>query len=78
MCPFCTNLVETAKHCLWSCDFVIEIWRRAVTLLKLVSPQAVCTWGALLWVVGKDNLMVYEQQDVVDAFFPPQKNTPSH
>ena len=36
--------------------------------MKLLHPQAVYTRGALLWVVGKDNLMVYEQEDVVDAF----------
>ena len=25
MFSFCMNLVETSNHCLWSCDFMMEI-----------------------------------------------------
>ena len=27
MCPFFTDLVETTKHCLWSCGFAMDIWK---------------------------------------------------
>ena len=47
MCSFCTNLVETAKHCLWRCDFVIEIWKRIVTSLIPLYPRAVYIWGTV-------------------------------
>ena len=26
MCPFCIDLIETSEHCLWSCDFAMDIW----------------------------------------------------
>ena len=67
MCPFCTDLEETGKHCLWSCDFAIKIWKRIITLLISIYPQAVYTWGAVLWAVVQDEPMVYEQDYVIDG-----------
>ena len=67
ICAFCTNLVETTKHCLWSCGFTMEIWKRKTTLLILVYPRAVYTWGAVLWAVVQDKPMVYEQKEVAYA-----------
>ena len=40
-CPFYTDLVEMVKHCFWSCDFAMEIWKRIITLLILVYPRVV-------------------------------------
>ena len=67
MCPFCTNLIETAKHCLWSCGFAMDIWKRSIKLFTPVYPRAMYTWGAVLWAVVHDKPMVYEQEDVADA-----------
>ena len=64
MCPFCTDLEETGKHCLWSFDFAMKIWKIIITLLIPIYPQAVYTWGAVLWAVVQDEPMVYEQDDV--------------
>ena len=54
------NLADTAKHCLWSCDFLIEIWKRIITVLIPVYPRA-------MYIVVKDKPLVYEQEDVVEA-----------
>ena len=67
MCPFCTDLIETAKHCLWSCGFVMDIWTQIIKLLTPVHHRAMYTWGAVLWVMVHDNTMVYEQEEVVDS-----------
>ena len=48
MCHFCTNLVETAKHCLWSCDSVMETWKRIVTLLIPVYPERCIHGGGIM------------------------------
>ena len=56
MCPFYMDLVEIAKHCLWSCGFAMNIQKQIITLLILVYPRAVYTWGAVLWVVVQINL----------------------
>ena len=55
------------KHCLWGCGFVMDIWKRIITLLIPVYLRAEYTWGAVLWVVVQDKPMVYEQEDFVDA-----------
>ena len=50
MCRFCTDLVETTKHCLWSCGFTINIWIRIITLLLIntsISSRAY-TWEVVL------------------------------
>ena len=67
MCPFCTDLIETAKHCLLSCGFAMDIWKRVIKLLTLVYPRAVYTWGATLWTVVHDKPMVYEHEEVADV-----------
>ena len=67
MCTFCTDLVEIAKHCLWSCGFAMEIWKRIITLLIPVYPRVVYTWGAALLAEVQDKPMVYEHEKVVDA-----------
>ena len=56
MCPFYMDLVEIAKHCLWSCGFAMNIQKQIITLLILVYPRAVYTWGAVLWAVVQINL----------------------
>ena len=53
-------------HCLWSCDFAMVIWKRIITLLILVYPRVVYTWGAVLWVLVQDKLIVYEQENVAN------------
>ena len=40
MCTFCMDLIEIVKHCLWSCGFAMEIWKRIITLLLLVYSLA--------------------------------------
>ena len=67
MCPFCTDIIETAKHCLWGCGFALDIWKQIIKLLTPIYPRAVYTLGAVLWAVVHDKPMVYEQQEVVDA-----------
>ena len=67
MCPFCTDLIETATHCLWSCGFVMDIWTQIIKLLTPVYPRAVYTWGAILWAVVQDKPTVYEQEVVANA-----------
>ena len=61
------DTVETANHCLWSCDFAMEIWKRIITLLISICPQIVYTWGAILWTMVQDKPMLYEQEEVADA-----------
>ena len=61
------DTVETANHCLWSCDFAMEIWKRIITMLISVYPRAVYTWGAVLWAVVQVKPMLYEQEDIVDV-----------
>ena len=58
MCPFCTDVIETAKHCLWSCGFTRDIWKQIIKLLTPVYPRAIYTWGAVLWAVVHDKPMV--------------------
>ena len=60
MCPFRTNLIKIAKHCLWSCGFAMEIWKRIIKLLTPVYLRVVYTWGAVLWAVLRDKPMVQE------------------
>ena len=67
MCPFYTNLIETTKHCLWSCGFAMDIWKRVIKLLTPICPRAVYTWGAVLWAMVQDKPIVYEQEDGADA-----------
>ena len=68
MCPFCIDLEETIKNCLWSCGFAMEIWKPIIILLIQEYPRAVYTWRAvLLWAVVKDKSMVYEQEEAIDA-----------
>ena len=67
MCPFYTDLIETAKHCLWIYGFAMNIWKRIIKLLTPLYPRAVYTWGAVLWVVVHDKPMVYEQEEVADG-----------
>ena len=42
----------------------MEIWKRTIILLIPIYPQAMCTWGTVLWAVVQDKPMVYEQQEV--------------
>ena len=58
------DTVETANHCLWSCDFAMEIWKRIITMLISVYPRAVYTWGrdSVLQPVAQDKPMVYEKE----------------
>ena len=51
VCPYFTDLVETSKHCLWNCSFVMDLWKQIIQLLTLVYPRAVYTWGAVLWAI---------------------------
>ena len=67
MCPFYTDLIETAKHCLWIYGFAMNIWKRIITLLTPVYFRGVYTWGAILRAVVHDKPMVYEQEEVADA-----------
>ena len=64
MCPCCMNLVEIVKHCLWSCGFVMDIWKRIITLSIAMYPRGVYTWGAVLWVVVQDKPMIYGQEEL--------------
>ena len=41
MCPFCTDVIETAKHYLWSCGFALAIWKQIIKLLIPIYPRAV-------------------------------------
>ena len=61
MFPFSMDLVETAKHYLWSCDFEKEVWKRIITLLILVYPRATYTWGAVVWAVVQVKLIIYRR-----------------
>ena len=65
--PFLTDLIENAKHCLWSCGFAMDIWKQIIKLLTPVYPREVYTWGAILWAVVQDKPIVYEQEEVADA-----------
>ena len=47
--------------------FAMEIWKWIITLLTLVYPRVVYTWGVVLWVVVQDKPIVYEQKDVTDV-----------
>ena len=63
MCPFCTNLIETVKHCFWTCGFM-------ETNHKIINSkifQNNVLWGAVLWAMVHDKPMVYEQEEVADA-----------
>ena len=59
--------MEMVKNCLCSLDFVMEIWKRIITVLISVHPRVVYTWGPILWTVVQDKPLVYEQEDVVEA-----------
>ena len=65
MCPFCTDLIETSKHCLWTCGFAMEIWQQIIKLLN-ISYRVVYTWDAVSCTKVHDKPMVYEQE-VADA-----------
>ena len=68
MCaPFCTNLIEIAKQCLWNCNFAMKMWKRFVTLLITIHPRVVYTQGVVLWVMVHDKPTIYEQENVADA-----------
>ena len=62
-----TDLVETAKHYLWSCDFEKEVWKRIITLLIPIYPRAMYTWGVILWAVVQGKPMAYEQEEAAVA-----------
>ena len=60
MCPFFTDLVEIAKHCLWSWGFAIAIWKRIITLLIPVYTRAMYTQGVVSCVVLQEQPMSYK------------------
>ena len=64
---FLYGLIETAKHCLWSCGFSMNIWKRNIKLLTPIYPRAVYTRGTVLWAVVHNKPMVYEQEKVANA-----------
>mgnify|MGYP002775206253 CR=1 FL=1 len=80
MCPFCMYLVETSKHCLWSCDFAMEIWKRIITLLIPIYPQVVYTSAGVMggckrasnviWVGGCCRFSFFETWSMQKQLYP--------
>ena len=68
-CGFgCGCMVESIKHVLWSCPKSRQIWQRVLKLLILIHANCVVTWGAVRWGILEGQLLLYEKEDIVEAF----------
>ena len=46
----------------------MEIWQRVLRLLILIHANCVVTWGAARWGILEGQLLLYEKEDIVEAF----------
>ena len=61
--------MESIKHVLWSCPKIMQIWQRVLRLLILIHANCVVTWGAVRWGILEGQLLLYEKEDIVEAFY---------
>ena len=61
-------MIQSIKHVLWSCPKIMQVWHRVLRLLILIHANCVITWGAVRWGILEGQLLLYEKEDIVEAF----------
>ena len=64
----CGCMMESIKHVLWSCPKITQVWKRVLRLLILIHANCLITWGAIRWGILEGQLLLYEKEDMVEAF----------
>ena len=60
--------MESIKLVLWSCPKIKQVWQRVLRLLILIHANCVITWSAIRWGILEGQLLLYEKEDIVEAF----------